>query len=102
MAKVKLVPEMVTELHGSLSKDSKYYFKTINGEIRMYEKSNRPPRPQTPQQKMQRVRFKEAQDAIKTLRQHAILQRWVNRLWQSHRKQYTTLQGWLMAEMMQQ
>ena len=101
MAKVTCLPGFVSELHGSLSKDSKYYFKTINGEVRMYEKPQRCPKQfKTQEQKNQRERFKDAQSAVKILCQNATLKKWVNGLWQPHSKKYSTLRGWLMAEMM--
>lgn len=103
MATVQVLPGFVTELHGSLSSDSKYYFKTRNGKICMYEKPRRrvvPPK--TSPQIAARERFKQAQAAINVLCQNELVKRWAGRLWQSHKNKYGTLRGWLFAELMKQ
>lgn len=101
MAKVECLPGFISELHGSLSKDSEFYFKTIKGKIRMYKKPKRRPKlVRTQEQKNQCERFKDAQNAVKILCENTTLKKWVNGLWQSHGKKYSTLRGWLMAELM--
>ncbi len=69
----------------------------------MYKKPKRRPKlVKTQEQKNQCERFKDAQNAVKILCENATLKKWVNGLWQTRGKKYSTLRGWLMAELMQQ
>ena len=101
MAKIECLPGFISELHGSLSKNSEFYFKTVNGKINMYKKpQRRPQQVRTQEQKNQCERFKEAQSAVKLLCANTTLKKWVGGLWQVRGKKYSTLRGWLMAELM--
>lgn len=103
MATVTILPEFVHAVRGTLSKNSKYYFRTINGQVHMYAKPQYPHRHQcTGQQLNQRNRFAQAQAAACVIYHNARLAKWAEQKWHQldNRHRYTTLRGWLIAELM--
>jgi len=101
MANVTVLPEIVQSIHGSLSKNSPYYFKTVNGQIKMYQKSDRCHQAKPTQAQMAyQQKFKLAQSLIKALLGSDLCKRWMNQLWHEHGRQYKTARGWMMAQIM--
>jgi len=101
MARVTLMPGFVQELHGSLGKNSDLIFRTRNGQVNVYKKSERKKAvPQTKVQMAHQERFKLVHEAIQVVNGNALLKRFATERWKSVGKKYATLHGWLMSVLM--
>jgi len=101
MAKVTFMPGFVQEVHGSLGKNSDLVFRTINGTVNVYKKSERKVmKPKTKVQMDHQERFKLAHEALQIVNGNALLKRLATLRWRSVGKKYATMRGWLMAELM--
>jgi len=102
MAKVTLMPGFVQELHGSLGKNSDLIFRTMNGKVCVYKKSERPVRKKaTPVQVDHRERFKQVTECVRKALADELMKRyWTERWKASGKKKYATVRGWLVSELM--
>lgn len=101
MAKVTLMPGFVQELHGSLGKNSDLVFRTINGQVNVYKKSERQVvKPKTKMQMAHQERFRTAQEALQVVNGNVLLKSLATRRWKEVGKKYNTMRGWLMAQLM--
>lgn len=97
MAQITIIPEFVTSIHGSLSKDSNYYYRTNrNGHITLCRKPRRPDRKPSQQQLSNRTKFRQTNATTKAVLSNAVLKAYFTQLWVPQRKHYSTLQGFLM------